>query len=147
MSIMEAKAMDMSTFLTQAYEIGDLINSSVETTEYLYWKKEVEESQEVYKLIQKLNRKKELYEECQRFGHFHPDYHAAMGEVKKVEEELEQIEAVRQYKLAEDKLDDLLYNVSTTIAHSVSESIKVPTNKLLASGGGCSGGSCSGKCS
>lgn len=148
MSIMEARALDMSTLLTQAYEIGDLINSSTEVAEYLYWKQEVEQNQEVQNTVKKLERKQQLYEECQRFGHFHPDYHAAMEEVKKVEEELEQFEAVKQFKLAEEQLDDMLYEVSNTIATSVSESIKVPSNKLLPSGGGCStGGSCSGKCS
>jgi cell fate (sporulation/competence/biofilm development) regulator YlbF (YheA/YmcA/DUF963 family) len=148
LSIMEARALDMSTLITQAYEIGDLINSSTEVAEYLYWKQEVEQSQEVQKTVKKLERKKELYEECQRFGHFHPDYHAAMEEVKKVEEELEQFTCVKQYKLAEEQLDDLLYSVSSTIANSVSDSIKVPSNKLLPSSGGCStGGSCSGKCS
>lgn len=148
LSIMESRALDMSTLLTQAYEIGDLINSSTEVAEYLYWKEAVQQSQEVQKIVKKLERKKELYEECQRFGHFHPDYHAAMEEVKKVEEELEQFEVVKRFKFAEEQLDDMLYEVSNTIASSVSESIKVPSNKLLPSGGGCStGGACSGKCS
>jgi cell fate (sporulation/competence/biofilm development) regulator YlbF (YheA/YmcA/DUF963 family) len=147
MSTMEVKTIDMSTLLMQAYEVGDLINSSQEVSAYLSWKREVEQSSEVQAIIKKLNDKKELYEECQRFGHFHPDYHAAMEAVKQVEAELDAIEIVKQYKLAEEQLDDLLYTVSSSIAHAVSETIKVPSNKLLPSGGGCSGGSCSGKCS
>lgn len=147
MSIMERNAIDMSTLLTQAYEVGDLINSSFEVSQYLLCKNEIENSSEVKRLVKKLEQKKELYEECQRFGHFHPDYHAAMEQVQKVEEELDQLEIVKQYKLAEENLDDLLYTVSSSIAHAVSETIKVPSNKLLPAGGGCSGGICSGKCS
>lgn len=148
MSIMEKDALDMASALMHAYELGDLINGSVEVSEYLYWKQAVDHDPIIRAMVRKLEQKKELYEECRRFGHFHPNYHAALDEVKKVQDELDEIEAVRNFKAAEQQLDDLLYSVSTTIAFSVSETIKVPSNNALPSSGGCgSGGGCSGKCS
>lgn len=146
MSVMEVQALDMATLLMKAYDVGDLINASQEVAAYLYWKREIDQSDEVKAIVKRLNSKKELYEECQRFGHYHPDYHAALDEVKKVEQELDQVHVVKQFKLAEERLDDLLYEVSTTLAYAVSDSIKVPSNKLITEGGCASGGKCSGGC-
>jgi len=147
MSVTELRTLDMSAVLLQAYELGDLINSSREAADYLYWKEQMEQSEEVQEWVRKLQKKKELFEECQRFGHFHPDYHAAMNEVSRVQEEMDAIPAVRKFKEAEERLDGLLHEVSLTVARSVSESIKVPSNNPEPEGGGCSsGGGCSGKC-
>ena len=147
MSMMEAQTLDMSAILMQAYDVGDMIKSSAEVADYLYWKHELERSSEVKELKALFLKKKELFEECERFGHYHPSYHDALGQVQAAQEKLDEVEAVRRFKEAEGKLDDLLYTISATIAHSVSESIKVPSNKLLPTGGGCaSGGSCGGKC-
>ena len=143
MSILERNALDMSALLLKAYDIGDAINGSVEAAEYLYWKNALHAVPEVQALVRKLNTKKELFAECERFGHYHPEYHKALDAVKEVEAELDQIEAVARFKEAESKLDDLLYEVSELIARAVSESIKVPSNNPLPHSGGCgSGGSC-----
>lgn len=142
MSVSELKTVDMAELLTYAYELGDMINESAYVAEYLYWKREVEQDPEIQTLVRKLASKKELFEETQRFGHFHPDYHAAKDKVVEVEQELEQIEAVRRFKLAETQLDDLLHQMSETIAFSVSTSIKVPGNDVHAKGGCGSGGKC-----
>lgn len=142
-----AQTLDMSAVLLGAYELGDMIKASAEAAEYIFWKREMEEDEAAQALIRKLAGKKELFAECQRFGHFHPNYHKALDEMKKVQEELDAVESVRRFKEAEERLDDLLYEVSKTIAAAVSETIKVPSNKLLPEGGGCSsGGGCSGKC-
>lgn len=147
MSVMERNALDTAQVLMKAYEIGDLINCSAEVADYLYWKTRKDADPNVSALVKTLDRKKVLYEECQRFGQYHPDYQNALDAVKKVEEELEQLEVVQQFKEAEDRLDDLLYTISKTVAYSVSETIKVPSNNPLPSDGGCaSGGGCSGHC-
>ncbi|WP_157276853.1 YlbF family regulator [Paenibacillus sp. Soil766] len=144
---METETLDMSAILMQAYDMGDMINSSAEVADYLYWKTEVESSREVKDLQAVFARKKDAFEECERFGHYHPSYHDALNALNEVQEKLLAIEAVRKYKEAEDRLDDLLFTVSTTIAHAVSDSIKVPSNNPLPTGKGCSsGGSCSGNC-
>lgn len=147
MSVTEARTLDMSAVLKEAYELGDWIKASAETADYLYWKLAMEKDERAQTLIRELQSKKERFEECQRFGHFHPDYHAALDEVKKVQDKLDEVESVRRFKEAEERLDDLLYEVSRTIANAVSETIKVPSNKLVPTGGGCSsGGGCSGGC-
>jgi len=138
----ETVALDMASLLLSAYDIGDSIIQSAEVAEYLYWKSAVEQDQEVKTLSKHFAKAKELFEECQRFGRFHPDYHAAKDKVKQIEQEMNAIECVRSFKQAEEAVDDLLYEVSRTIAQSVSENIKVPSNEKSAGGGCGSGGSC-----
>ncbi|MBE1446315.1 YlbF family regulator [Paenibacillus sp. OAS669] len=149
MAAIEAQTLDMSAILMQAYSLGDLIKDSAETADYLYWKKRKEEDPQVQELMKLFQKKKDLFEECQRFGHFHPDYHSALEQARSIQEQLDSLEAVRRFKEAEQRLDELLFSVSETIARSVSDTIKVPSNDPLASGGGCSSGSCSsgGSCS
>jgi cell fate (sporulation/competence/biofilm development) regulator YlbF (YheA/YmcA/DUF963 family) len=151
MAVMEAKALDMSSILLQAYELGDWINASKEVTDYLYWKNKMEHDAEVKQIRRIFAQKKQLFEECERFGHFHPDYNNAMEQVQAVQRQLADNEVWSQFNKAEMLLDDLLYTVSKTIAHSVSMTIKVPSNVMQpdngCSSGGCStGGGCSGKC-
>nr|WP_229725347.1 YlbF family regulator [Paenibacillus abyssi] len=133
----------MAGLLLHAYELGDMINNSADVADYLYWKAAVEKDAEVQALIVKFRKAKDFFTECERFGRFHPDFHAAKDKVKELERELDTFESVKNYKAAERAVDQLLYDVSHTIASSVSETIKVPGNEAL-SGGGCgSGGSCS----
>lgn len=143
MSVTEINTVDMAELLTNAYELGDLINKSAAVSDYLYWKRRVEEDAEIQALVKKLAAKKELFEETQRFGHFHPNYHEAKDKVTEVELELERFEAVRRFKAAEKELDDILHQMSEIIAYAVSDSIKVPSNDPNPKGGGCgSGGAC-----
>jgi cell fate (sporulation/competence/biofilm development) regulator YlbF (YheA/YmcA/DUF963 family) len=152
-AVTEAHTLDMSAILMQAYDLGDMIKGSAETADFLYWKQRIDEDSQVSGLVRLFDKKKELFEECQRFGHFHPDYHAALDQVQAIQQELDNLESVRRFKEAEQRLDGLLFTISQTIAHSVSDSIKVPSNDPLAGGGDCStgscstGGSCSGGCS
>ncbi|AVF27005.1 hypothetical protein ERICIV_02863 [Paenibacillus larvae subsp. larvae] len=151
MAMTEVNSLDMSAVLLHAYDVGDLINASTEVADYLYWKKKMEQDEEVQKLVCLFIQKKERFEECERFGHFHPDYHAALEEVQRVQDALDRLEPFHKFKEAEFRLDDLLYTVSKTIAEAVSDSIKVPSDiASLAEASGCagcaSGGSCSGKC-
>jgi cell fate (sporulation/competence/biofilm development) regulator YlbF (YheA/YmcA/DUF963 family) len=69
MSIMEADTLDMSAILMHAFDMGDMINSSAEVSDYLYRKAAVEGSNEVKELHALINKKKELLEECERIGH------------------------------------------------------------------------------
>ena len=141
--------LDMSSVMLGAYQLGDLINASAEMVDYLYWKEKVKKDEEAQRLIRSFARTKELFDECTRFGHFHPDYHRALEEAEKARALLDSCEAVARFKAAEERLDELLYDVSLSLAHSVSETVKVSSNKVRDEGGcsGCStGGSCGGKC-
>lgn len=146
MSVMEKTALDMSAVLLRAYELGDLILASSEAADYFSSKQALAKDGAAQLLVRKLAGKRELFEECQRFGHFHPEYHRALDEVKAVQEELDALPSVHAFKAAEERLDDLLFEVSAIVAHSVSDTVKVPSNKLQPEGGCSSGGSCSGKC-
>jgi len=147
MGIKESTALDIVTLLQASYELGEMLNASKEMAEYLYWKSVVQQDEEAKRWIAKLQQQKDRFEECQRFGHFHPEYHAALEQVRQVQEKLDAIPSIQRFKQAEDRLDELLYEVSKLIAHSVSESVKVPTDRLV-SGRGCgscgNGGSCGG---
>ncbi|MGM0879450.1 MAG: YlbF family regulator [Bacillota bacterium] len=134
-------SLDMASLLLCAYELGDWINQSAEVAEYLYWKSAVNEDEKVKQMTKQFAKAKDLFVECERFGRFHPDYNAAKDKVKQIERELSEIESVRHFKFAEQVVDEMLYEVSRTIAESVSDNIKVPGNEKA--GGGCgSGGSC-----
>lgn len=147
MSVLERKTWDMSAILLGAYELSDYISRSELIADYLYWKQALARDEAAQAAIKQLERKKERFEECQRFGHFHPNYHEALEEAQRAQAAVDEFDTVREFKRAEEALDELLYDVSKMVAHAVSESIKVPTNKLLPDSGGCgSGGSCSGKC-
>ncbi|CAM3951246.1 YlbF family regulator [Paenibacillus alkaliterrae] len=136
-------SLDMASLLLCAYELGDWINQSAEVAEYLYWKSVVNEDDEVKQMTKRFAKAKELFVECERFGRFHPDYNEAKDKVKLIERELSEVESVRRFKLAEQVVDEMLFDVSRTIAESVSDNIKVPGNEK-AGGGSCgSGGSCS----
>lgn len=138
----ENRTLDMASLLPAACELGDAILNCRETAEYLRWKREMENDEDARRLMAEMRRRKERFAECERFGHFHPEYHKALEAVRETERELNRIEAVARFKEAEERLDKLLYEVSLIIARSVSESVKVPGNDPLpASGcGGCGGG-------
>jgi cell fate (sporulation/competence/biofilm development) regulator YlbF (YheA/YmcA/DUF963 family) len=64
--------------------------------------------------------------------------------VYEMEAQLDEVEAVRKYKAAESSLDELLGDISRTLAHAVSQTIKVPDNDPNPKASGCgNGGSCS----
>jgi cell fate (sporulation/competence/biofilm development) regulator YlbF (YheA/YmcA/DUF963 family) len=144
MSVAELNTVNMAEVLVNAYELGDMVNRSFEVSDYLYWKQRVELNPSIQACVRKLDAKKELFAETERFGHFHPNYHEAKDAVQVVELELEQFVDVKEFKRAEKALDDMLHAMSETIAYSVSETIKVPSNDPNVKKGGCgSGGKCS----
>ncbi|QJD83489.1 YlbF family regulator [Cohnella herbarum] len=141
--VMEAPA-DMAMLLSHAFELGDFLKNSALAAEYAYWKDKVLQDAEVQSLSKQFSKAKEKFTECERFGRFHPDYNAALDQVYEMESRLDQVESVRMYKAAESSLDELLNDISRTLAHAVSVSIKVPDNNPNPKASGCgNGGSCS----
>lgn len=135
---------DFTELLSQAYALGDMIKRSDLTDQYVYWKQQVKQDEEAARLSRQLALAKEKFEECERFGRFHPDYHEALNRVYTAQEELDRLDSVRRFKEAERSLDELLHEVAHLVARSVSESVKVPELDPNARSGGCgSGGSCS----
>jgi len=142
--VMDNAPADMAMLLSYAFELGDSLKNSVLAAEYAYWKDQVLQDAEVQSLTKQFAKAKEQFAECERFGRFHPDYNAALDRVYEMEALLDQVEAVRRYKAAESSLDELLNDISRTLAHAVSHSIKVPDNDPNPKASGCgNGGSCS----
>jgi cell fate (sporulation/competence/biofilm development) regulator YlbF (YheA/YmcA/DUF963 family) len=143
MSVRERQALDYALLLNTAHDLSQSMLRSVQIADFLYWKSRLQVDHDATVWMKKLERAKDRFVECERFGHFHPNYHEALEAVQQIEHEGEQIESVKEFKRAEQQLDELLYDVSVLVAHSVSDSIKVPSNNPLPKGGGCgSGGSC-----
>lgn len=146
-----SSALDMSAILLKAYELGELIQQSQEVREYLDCRKALEKDGQVQRLIARFVRKKREFEEVERFGWWHPDYRQKDAELRQIWEELQSFEVVRSYKMAEERVDKMLYHVSRTLARAVSHTIKVPRNDgegAAGCGGGCGGctSRCSGRC-
>jgi cell fate (sporulation/competence/biofilm development) regulator YlbF (YheA/YmcA/DUF963 family) len=142
--------------LSYTYDLVDLLNSSDAMKNYLARKKELAEDEHAQATIRAFNRLKVRYDEVERFGKYHPDYHCIHEQLYDLKRLLNQIPAVKRFKEAEEKLDEILYMISQTIAHSVSFGIKIPSNHPYfnstlscgtSSGGGCgtgcgTGGNC-----
>ncbi|RED65896.1 YlbF family regulator [Cohnella lupini] len=142
--VMENAPADMALLLSHAFELGDSLKNSAYAAEYVFWKDRVHRDEEVQTLTKLFAKAKEKFAECERFGRFHPDYNAALDQVYEMESRLDQVESVRNFKAAENSLDELLNDVSRTIAYAVSQSIKVPDNNPNPKASGCgNGGSCS----
>ncbi len=98
-------------------------------------------------LIRKFTAMKDRYEEVQRFGKYHPDYHVVTKEMRELKRQVDLHETIANFKKAENEVQKLLDEISVIIGQEVSPSIKVPTGNpffdSMGCGGGCgSGGSC-----
>ncbi|SMO61889.1 YlbF family regulator [Melghirimyces algeriensis] len=122
------KSLDMTELLLETYKLADQIKESKEVKRYLDLKREIHDDQEAQRLIKEFQRKKEMFEECQRFGHFHPEYHKAKQEAEDWLTKMKGNPKIREYMELEERLDFILGEVSRTIARTVSSSIKVPVN-------------------
>lgn len=123
--------MDSLTVIENAYEIADLIKDSVEVHNYIISKQALEGDSEAQALLKEFQKKKDFYEECQKYGIFHPDYQASKQAVQEFQLKLDNVASIQQFKKAEKELDELLLEISETLAYSVSETIKVPSNNPL----------------
>ncbi|WP_042471623.1 YlbF family regulator [Bacillus ndiopicus] len=135
--------------LDEADELSAMILSSepVKRLEDAY--RTVYKDVELANQIQAFGRMKEHYEDVQRFGKYHPDYHTIMKKIREQKRALDLDNRIAALKLAENDVQDLLDEISLIIGRSVSEAVKVPVsnpffNSSTSCGTGCgTGGSCS----
>ncbi|WP_227395632.1 YlbF family regulator [Jeotgalibacillus aurantiacus] len=139
--------MESIQLLDVSDELAEMILKSEEAAHYFHCYQALKSSRESMDKIYKFNSLKELYEEVQRFGRYHPDYSRVMKEIRETKRDMDMDDHVATFRVAENQLQQLLDEVSTIIGKSVSESVKIPTgNAFFDSGcsGGCgSGGGCS----
>src|SRR5690625_2887686 len=144
--------------LDQSDIVSNLIKNSNELNIYKEREHILQINQEAQNLIKDFNKIKKRYDEAQRFGtyhpdynkiiiwmictkSYHPDYNKIMKQVRSTKRKMDMNEHVAAFKIAERNLQNLLDEVSKIIATSVSSSIMVPEDGMLAASG-CASGSC-----
>ena len=142
---------EWALILDEADELSKMILSSEQAQNLRKSYEAVYSNEELVAQINGFGRLKEQYEDVQRFGKYHPDYHTIMKKIREQKRKMDLNEFVAALKLAENDYQDLLDEVSLLISRSVSEAVKVPvSNPFFANAaGGCSTGSCGtgGSCS
>ena len=140
---------DWVFILDEIDELSAMILSSEQAKNLRQAYKAVYEDAELSMNIKAFQRLKDQYEDVQRFGKYHPDYHTIMKRIRTEKRQLDLNDQVAALKLAENDYQDLLDEISIIIGHSVSEAVKVPvSNPFFASGSSCgtgcgTGGGCS----
>ncbi|MCM3768562.1 YlbF family regulator [Neobacillus niacini] len=132
--------------LEYAEDLAKMILESDVAEQYRISLYKLQSSREAQNKIKRFASLKELYEEVQRFGKYHPDYKRVMMQVREFKRDMDLDPHVADFKLAENDLQSLLDEISLLIGGAVSKHIKVPTGNPFfdnGHGSGCgSGGSC-----
>ena len=124
-------------------ELSEMVNQSEQMLNYIEKKQQLKNDQQSQALLKAFEHKKEQYEDVQRFGRYHPDYRVITKEIRLLKREVDMLDSVAQFKVAERELQMLLDDISERIAHSVSKQIMVPRDGALFTDVGCGhGGSC-----
>ncbi|MFE8695307.1 YlbF family regulator [Cytobacillus sp. FJAT-53684] len=134
--------------LDEADQIAAMIIESEEADYYRQCLYRLRNNKKTQQKIRDFVKMKELYEEVQRFGKYHPEYKTVMKSIRELKREMDMDDNVAEFRKAENGLQAILDEVSVLIGRSVSEHIKVPTGNPFfdsssSCGGGCgTGGSC-----
>ncbi|MCI8457493.1 MAG: YlbF family regulator, partial [Mammaliicoccus sciuri] len=113
--------------LDQSDELSACIKDSYIYQEYLEAKHQLETNFEVKILRQKFDQIKSHYDDCLRFGRYHPDYNRVMKETRQQKRAYEMHPVVSEFKTKETALQDLLDEVISIVSYSVSSNVKVDT--------------------
>jgi cell fate (sporulation/competence/biofilm development) regulator YlbF (YheA/YmcA/DUF963 family) len=139
--------LDIASILNGAHELSQTILQSEEVKLYHRSRMELEKDSEAQSLIRSFVKKKEEFEEVERFGKYHPDHDRVKKEMRELKRTMDTNDNVVQYKKAERELESILNEVSKIVAFAVSEDIKIPTGNPFWDQGGCGGSGCgSGGC-
>ncbi|WP_273125347.1 YlbF family regulator [Metabacillus sp. HB246100] len=143
--------MESMLLLDEADKLAESILQSELAENYRVNFYRLKNDHEAQEIIRQFNKVKDLYEDVQRFGKYHPDYRKITKELRDRKRELDLNDTISSFKKAENELQSLLDEISVQLGQAVSTHIKVPTgNPFFESscGGGCgSGGSCGCKAS
>src|SRR5699024_9999459 len=115
MSIEHVQMLDKADELSQLTNQSEVMRAYQEATNYLLI------NETAQRLIKNFSNIKQQYEDVQRFGHYHPDYHEIMKNVRSTKRKMDMDPYVAAFKLAERNLQRFLDDVSEYIAESVSE--------------------------
>ncbi|APH05370.1 YlbF family regulator [Bacillus weihaiensis] len=143
--------MESMLLLDEADKLAESILQSELAENYRVNFYRLKSDHDAQEIIRQFNKVKDLYEDVQRFGKYHPDYRKITKDLRDRKRELDLNDTISSFKKAENELQSLLDEISVQLGQAVSTHIKVPTgNPFFESscGGGCgSGGSCGCKAS
>lgn len=136
------------TIIESAEELTQMLLSSEAVNDYRKAHEAVYSNADLVRVIQEFTEMKERYEEVQRFGRYHPDYHIVMKSIRIQKRELDLNEYVAELRLAENDVQYILDEIGSILASSVSDAVKVPAGSAFftdsSCGSGCgTGGACS----
>lgn len=131
--------------VTEAENLARMILQSEAALNYKKSYFKLNNDPETQRKISAFVRMKDLFEDVQRFGRYHPDYKSINQKTREAKREMDLDENVARFRQAENELQQILDEISVIVGKSVSEHIKVPTgNPFFDSGSACSGGCGSG---
>ncbi|MES9683173.1 regulator [Bacillus sp. AFS001701] len=142
--------METLQLITVSEELASMIAQSDVADQYRTSYIALNNDKTAQEIISRFMKTKDLYEDVQRFGKYHPDYKEIRKKMSEVKRELQLNDTIAAFKQAEDQVQLLLDETSYLIAQAVSPSVKVPAGNpfFVNTGGGCSTGGCGtgGKC-
>lgn len=126
-------------------QIDSLVTSLVESDvfhSYQQAKQTMYQDHEVQASALAFRRAKEEFEQIERFGKFAPDYKEKQRALRKAKRALDVKEEVAEFRFSENDVQGILDEMCMTIAHQVSEEIKVDAGSpFFTTSSGC-GGNC-----
>lgn len=135
--------MEIIDILQQADGLAEAILHSEIGENYLLNLYKLQSDKEAQRKISKFTSLKDLFEDVQRFGKYHPDYKRINLETREAKRDMDLHSTIAEFKMAETELQSTLDEISGLIGRAVSEQVKTPAgNPFFVSSGGCSSGSC-----
>lgn len=126
-------------------ELSDMIVQSQLYYEYKEAQENLNRNDEAHLMYQAFLKSKMKYDEVMRFGKYHPDYQNVMMDTRRRKRAYEMLPVVMEYKSKEVALQNLIDEVVSKIAFSVSENVKIEAGNpfFKTDHSGCAtGGSC-----
>ncbi|MBI5972148.1 cell fate (sporulation/competence/biofilm development) regulator YlbF (YheA/YmcA/DUF963 family) [Staphylococcus caledonicus] len=136
---------DTVAILDDIEGLSDMIVQSELYYDYRQAQEKLDNDDEAHLMYQAFMKSKTRYDEVMRFGKYHPDYQNVMMETRRRKRAYEMLPVVMDYKSKEVALQNLIDEVVTKIAFSVSENVKIEAGNpfFKTSHDGCAtGGSC-----
>ena len=135
--------LEIVDILQKADGLAEMILQSEIGENYLESLYTLKNDEEAQRKISKFTSLKDLFEEVQRFGKYHPDYTRINLETRQAKRDMDMHPSVAAFKRAEMDLQTVLDEISGRIGRAVSEQVKTPAgNPFFVSSGGCSTGGC-----
>ncbi|UEX89441.1 YlbF family regulator [Staphylococcus ratti] len=119
------------TVLDKTDQLGDMIRASEVYHQYKEAQQALKNDETAQSLYQAFLTTRVAYNEVQRFGRYHPDYQQIMLETRRAKRQYEMHPTVITFKQAETALQQLIDEVVTVLATSVSEHVKVDAGTPL----------------